>query len=155
MPHALPGAPLPPLHPRLPEVAILCGGPDWPTSVLAGVLGLSVMQCELGTLPIIFFIVPCGLSGSLYLRMDKSDIWARAAQTMIITAMLLNLLLWALAAWAMHRRLEREYDRLRKPLASNVDLEWLDYQAVAAPHERAPTHTRRAAGSRISASLVR
>lgn len=112
------------------KVAILCGGPDWPTSVLAGVLGLSVMQCELGTLPIIFFIVPCGLSGSLYLRMDKSDIWARAAQTMIITAMLLNLLLWALAAWAMHRRLEREYDRLRKPLASNVDLEWLDYQVA-------------------------
>jgi len=112
------------------KVAILCGGPDWPTSVLAGVLGLSLLQCELGTLPIIFFIIPCALSGSLYLKMDRNDVWARAAQMMIITAMMLNLLLWGLAAWAMHGRLEREYDRLRKPLAANVDLEWLDYQAA-------------------------
>jgi len=41
------------------KVAILCGGPDWPVSVLAGVLGLSLIQCEIGTIPIIFFVGPC------------------------------------------------------------------------------------------------
>ena len=27
---------------------ILCGGPDWPTSVLAGILRLSLVQCTIG-----------------------------------------------------------------------------------------------------------
>merc|ERR1712176_956552 len=52
----------------LGKVAILCGGPDWPTSVLAGVLRLSLLQCELGTVPIIGFVVPCSLTGSFYLK---------------------------------------------------------------------------------------
>ena len=33
------------------QVSILCGGPDWPTSVLAGILRLSLVECEIGTLP--------------------------------------------------------------------------------------------------------
>merc|ERR1719235_901538 len=48
------------------KVACLCGGPDWPTSVFAGILRLSLLQCELGTVPIIFFVAPCALTGSLY-----------------------------------------------------------------------------------------
>merc|ERR1711862_517414 len=35
----------------LGKVAVLCGGPDWPTSVSAGILKCSLFQCELGTLP--------------------------------------------------------------------------------------------------------
>merc|ERR1719215_1116475 len=42
----------------LGKVMLLCGGPDWPTSVLAGILGASLFQCEIGTTPIIFAIVP-------------------------------------------------------------------------------------------------
>ncbi|CAE8688484.1 unnamed protein product, partial [Polarella glacialis] len=55
------------------KVAILCGGPDWPTSVLAGVLKLSLFECELGTMPIIVFITPCSLSGSYYLKSSESE----------------------------------------------------------------------------------
>jgi membrane protein DedA with SNARE-associated domain len=34
------------------KVAILCGGPDWPTSVLCGILRLPLYECLLGTLPV-------------------------------------------------------------------------------------------------------
>merc|ERR1711953_656886 len=47
------------------KVCILCGGPDWPTSVLTGILRLSCPQMLLGTLPMFFLIAPavaCGMS---------------------------------------------------------------------------------------------
>merc|ERR1719181_955537 len=37
------------------KVAILCGGPDWPTSVMAGLLKLPLGAMLFGTIPIIFF----------------------------------------------------------------------------------------------------
>lgn len=46
------------------KVAILCGGPDWPTSVLTGILRLSLPEMILGTLPCFFLIVPCVLAGA-------------------------------------------------------------------------------------------
>jgi hypothetical protein len=46
------------------KVAILCGGPDWPTSVLTGILRQSLPQMLLGTLPCFFLIIPCVLGGS-------------------------------------------------------------------------------------------
>ena len=42
------------------KVAILCGGPDWPTSVLCGILRLPLYECLLGTLPVYpIYLVSC------------------------------------------------------------------------------------------------
>jgi len=112
------------------KVAILCGGPDWPVSVLAGVLGLSLLQCEIGTIPIIFFVAPCALTGSFYVKKTgENDVWTRLANMMIVTSVVVNLLLWALAAWAIQNQLESNYDELTRPLPQNVHLEWLDHKA--------------------------
>lgn len=111
------------------KVAILCGGPDWPTSVLAGILKLSVLEMEIGTLPIIGFIAPFGLSGSLRLRVGESEMWENSAQLMLVSAGLVNLLLWALAGWACQQALEKNREALTRPLVQNVDLEWLDYRS--------------------------
>jgi len=46
------------------KVLVLCCGPDWPTSVLTGVLKLPVFEMLLGTLPVAFLIMPFTLSGS-------------------------------------------------------------------------------------------
>jgi hypothetical protein len=46
------------------KVAILCGGPDWPTSVLTGILRLSVFKMLFGSLPVIFLVFPCVMSGA-------------------------------------------------------------------------------------------
>lgn len=46
------------------KVAILCGGPDWPTSVLTGILRLSVFKMLFGSLPVVFLVFPCVMSGA-------------------------------------------------------------------------------------------
>ena len=49
---------------HIAKVAILCGGPDWPTSVLTGILRLRLSQMLLGSLPVLFLISPCVLAGA-------------------------------------------------------------------------------------------
>mmetsp|Transcript_28635 Transcript_28635/g.35145 ORF Transcript_28635/g.35145 Transcript_28635/m.35145 type:complete len:942 (+) Transcript_28635:185-3010(+) len=49
----------------IPKIMILVGGPDWPTSVLTGIMKLSVTQMLIGSLPHILLVVPASLSGSL------------------------------------------------------------------------------------------
>mmetsp|Transcript_27911 Transcript_27911/g.65923 ORF Transcript_27911/g.65923 Transcript_27911/m.65923 type:complete len:748 (-) Transcript_27911:189-2432(-) len=49
---------------RMDKVVVLVCGPDWPTSVLTGVLKLPLLQMLLGTLPVVFLIMPFTLAGS-------------------------------------------------------------------------------------------
>lgn len=51
--------------------SILCGGPDWPTSVLCGLLRCSLLQIEIGTFPIILFIAPCVCTGNASILMQN------------------------------------------------------------------------------------
>ena len=46
------------------KVAILVGGPDWPTSVLCGIMRMPLYQILIGTLPVFFLIVPTVLAGT-------------------------------------------------------------------------------------------
>jgi len=46
------------------KVAVLIGGPDWPTSVLCGMMKLKLLPILLGTLPVAIIIVPTLLTGS-------------------------------------------------------------------------------------------
>lgn len=58
----------------VPKVAMLIGGPDWPTSVLCGIMQLSLPQIMLGTLPIVFLIFPTCLTGALlYMSSLETD----------------------------------------------------------------------------------
>ena len=52
----------------LAKVCILCGGPDWPTSVLTGILRLKLSEMLLGTLPVILLIAPCCLAGAVIIK---------------------------------------------------------------------------------------
>jgi hypothetical protein len=111
------------------KCAILCGGPDWPTSVLAGVLKLSLYECELGTVPIIFFVAPCALTGSFYMRKGESDSWDSAANMMIMLSLAVNMILWVLGAWGIQNTLDKNREELTRPLEKNVDLHWLDHMS--------------------------
>lgn len=72
------------------KVAILVGGPDWPTSVLCGILNLPLGPILVGTTPVISLVIPTTMSGSfLYLgSLDKDAYsWANTASTiMAVTA---------------------------------------------------------------------
>jgi len=46
------------------KVAVLVGGPDWPVSVLCGILGLDLLPILYGTLPVILVITPTVFTGS-------------------------------------------------------------------------------------------
>lgn len=48
----------------VPKVTILIGGPDWPTSVLCGLMRLQLLPILLGTVPVIFLIIPTLLTGT-------------------------------------------------------------------------------------------
>jgi hypothetical protein len=56
------------------KVGILCGGPDWPTSVLCGFLKQSRFQMCLGTTPIAIICIPPVLAGSI-LNMPSDSLW--------------------------------------------------------------------------------
>jgi hypothetical protein len=64
------------------KVAILVGGPDWPTSVTCGVLKLNIPQMLLGTLPVsIVSVAPQTLMGAMLTKETngESGIWTMIA----------------------------------------------------------------------------
>jgi len=75
------------------KVAILIGGPDWPTSVLCGIMRISLLQIMWGTLPVVFLILPTCLSGALlYMASLDNETgnpefpWADTASTLTFSA---------------------------------------------------------------------
>jgi len=71
----------------LGKVAVLVGGPDWPTSVLCGILNLNLFQCCLGTLPVILVSSPCVLTGAFMagpkdnMTESEQSVWDTLANT--------------------------------------------------------------------------
>jgi len=46
------------------KCAILVGGPDWPTSTMCGIMDLPLLPVQVGTLPVIFLILPTVMTGT-------------------------------------------------------------------------------------------
>jgi hypothetical protein len=46
------------------KIGLLCGGPDWPTSVFCGILKLDLFPILLGTIPVIIIIIFMVLTGA-------------------------------------------------------------------------------------------
>merc|ERR1712038_2161111 len=72
----------------LAKICILCGGPDWPTSVLCGIMDLPLAPILVGTLPVLVLIIPTVLAGSFTymasLNLDNGQpefTWAGTAAT--------------------------------------------------------------------------
>eukprot|EP01052_Picozoa_sp_SAG31_P027189 SAG31_NODE_2523_length_5562_cov_4.427238_5_plen_394_part_00 len=80
------------------KVAVLVGGPDWPTSVLTGILGASYRQMIIGSVPFVITIPITVLAGALQLKTAEGPAMAAAAGTMLFVASLFQgmCLVWAL-----------------------------------------------------------
>jgi len=94
------------------KVTILCGGPDWPVSVLTGILRLDIKQMLLGTLPCIILIVPCVFTGAGMLEARLSPVSPLLAIMVGLTqggAMLI-------ASIFIAREAERSHAELSTPL---------------------------------------
>jgi len=57
------------------KVLILIGGPDWPTSVLTGILKQSYINMMLGTLPILLPIALTVIAGGCQLKRSEGGAW--------------------------------------------------------------------------------
>lgn len=79
-------------QPGLPanKVAILIGGPDWPTSVLTGILGLEYTQMLIGSSPFVITITVTVLAGALMLKAGESASLGAAASAMLFVASLVQ-----------------------------------------------------------------
>lgn len=110
------------------KVAILCGGPDWPTSVMAGLLRLPLFQMLLGTVPIILFIAPCVMTGAFYLKQEESEMWNRSGTLMMSLTMVVNIILWALAGWAIQEQFDTNSEHILRPMEKYIELDWRDYK---------------------------
>eukprot|EP00930_Biecheleria_cincta_P004304 TRINITY_DN105213_c0_g1_i1.p1 TRINITY_DN105213_c0_g1~~TRINITY_DN105213_c0_g1_i1.p1 ORF type:complete len:973 (-),score=152.43 TRINITY_DN105213_c0_g1_i1:193-3030(-) len=103
----------------LPKVAILVGGPDWPTSVICGILQNGVAQCLIGTLPIVFCLAPCVLSGAFLVSpiTDKNSSektsWNTLATVTALVSGGVQLVAMMLAAYYIEETLVKHGDELR------------------------------------------
>jgi hypothetical protein len=107
------------------KVCVLCGGPDWPTSVLTGILGLPLRQMMLGTLPIFFVIGPCVMAGAFQLRKSEGEMYTSLAYVAIIGASLAQLVA-LLAACFFIERMADEKKEMLEALPKDKEVEALD-----------------------------
>lgn len=107
------------------KCAILCGGPDWPTSVTCGLLRVPLHQAILGTFPIIFFVIPCVCTGAFFTQ--QGDIWVTASSLMLTASTGVGLVLYALATFAIQGKMEKYHEHLHRPLVHHIELDWLDH----------------------------
>jgi len=56
----------------LPKACMLCGGPDWPTSVLCGILRLNCCQMVVGLTPMWTMTIPSTLVGAFMTRTEPA-----------------------------------------------------------------------------------
>eukprot|EP00929_Paragymnodinium_shiwhaense_P118582 TRINITY_DN9049_c0_g1_i4.p1 TRINITY_DN9049_c0_g1~~TRINITY_DN9049_c0_g1_i4.p1 ORF type:complete len:886 (-),score=184.90 TRINITY_DN9049_c0_g1_i4:555-3212(-) len=111
------------------KCVILCGGPDWPVSVLAGILKLSLLQCELGTLPIIFYVTPLSLTGSFYVLQDQGDFYVKMSALMFFLTGFITIVLWAGIGWSIQTEFDKYFEELNRPMEKYIQLDWLDFRS--------------------------
>mmetsp|Transcript_47907 Transcript_47907/g.113848 ORF Transcript_47907/g.113848 Transcript_47907/m.113848 type:complete len:759 (+) Transcript_47907:174-2450(+) len=75
------------------KVCVLVTGPDWPTSVLTGVLDLPLLEMQLGTLPVIILIVPAVVAGAFMVRPSSTEEESQLYDAIASVALMLTVLL--------------------------------------------------------------
>ena len=65
---------------------VLCGGPDWPTSVFTGIIRLSCPQMLLGSLPVILVIAPCSSLGAALTMINRPG-WDAACKVLTLLSL--------------------------------------------------------------------
>lgn len=106
---------------HISKVAILVGGPDWPTSVLTGILGLNVFEMLLGSLPVMLLIIPTACAGGFQLKKAESETWSSVANVALAIAAFVQGVALAAALYYIDQVATLHHDELCDP--ANDDLE--------------------------------
>jgi hypothetical protein len=97
------------------KVAILCGGPDWPTSVLCGILRQSKAKMCFGTSPMFFVCMPSVLGGAI-LNMPPGGIWGQLVGLALLFALLSQTLIGVVATYYVNEYMGTDDPEVLKQL---------------------------------------
>lgn len=119
------------------KVSILCGGPDWPTSVLCGIMDLPLLPILVGTLPVFALVIPTVLAGSFMymggLEVDGSPEfpWASTASTICQALSALVMFAFVISAGYYVEQNIRTRGEELKEMPFDEEVKKLDDEAVA------------------------
>merc|ERR1712137_1476609 len=101
---------------KLGKVCILVAGPDFPTSMLCGILQLNIPQMLLGTSPVILVsIVPQTLVGALLAKDGGTQgIWALVSTAATGVAAAFQAAATLIFTWAIMKTVEQHGNELAK-----------------------------------------
>uniref|UniRef100_A0A7S3AMS7 Uncharacterized protein n=1 Tax=Haptolina ericina TaxID=156174 RepID=A0A7S3AMS7_9EUKA len=119
----------------LGKMMTLCGGPDWPTSVLCGLLRLKCSQMVLGLTPMIFFVLPSVLAGAFqYYGPSWGGSWESLAAVLLQVVVVLSCVLMILALYFIEKAITQHADEIAAyPLDKEVD----EYEKMVAERQKA------------------
>jgi len=89
----------------IPKVAILIGGPDWPTSVLTGIMGLNLCEMLYGSQPIVLLIGPTVIAGAFLLR--TGGVWDSLGSVTLTFAAVTQVGAMVVAAYYIQEEVEQ------------------------------------------------
>lgn len=95
---------------KLAKVALLVGGPDWPTTVFTGILRVNVWQMVLGSTPVIVLVLPCCFSGALILKYSEGGNWQSLANVMLALAALVQAISILVAFYLIQKTYQKHRD---------------------------------------------
>jgi hypothetical protein len=95
------------------KVCILCGGPDWPTNVLCGILRLSLCEMMIASSPILIILAPVAVAGALVLRAHEDAFWASVSVVALGVATASQSIAVALAVHYIAKEAVLKEDELR------------------------------------------
>jgi len=113
------------------KVMTLVGGPDWPTSVLCGVLKIPFFQIVLGTLPIVFVLGPTVLAGAFLTQVvsGEDSLFNTAKNICLAITSVVQPLSTFLFVQETVRVIDECGDELRKPRPEHREVEELSRKA--------------------------
>lgn len=96
------------------KVAVLVGGPDWPTSVTCGIIGVNIPQMLLGTLPVVTLTIPCILAGACMGKVipGEESAWNLASSAATATAAMVNMVAMVYAVFTVSKTIQKYGDQL-------------------------------------------
>jgi hypothetical protein len=99
------------------KVALLVGGPDWPTSVTCGIVRVNIPQMLLGTLPVLVLLAPCCAAGAFMGRVKPGEesLDNMLANAFTASAATVNMVSMAYAVYTISITVQHHGDELARP----------------------------------------